>query len=357
MQSIKYPKLFSPVRIGRLEIKNRVAMTAMGVNLEAAGGGVNDDVIAFYEARARGGIGLIVSGVCRVMDGPGAGAPCQLAARNWSDLQGLARLADAVHKYGTRIFIQLHHPGATYGLGSEQPVAASAVESLLGGQRTPRALSVAEIHEIQAAFVHGARIAQMAGVDGVELHGAHGYLINSFLSPHLNHRDDLYGGNLENRLRFLLEIVARIRAACGNAFPLGVRLSVEEFLGDQGNDLGASSRIAAELETSGVDFIDVSCTCFTPDSPNFAACIEPRDLPAGMEEVHGRRDQAARERSGSRGREYQGAGCGGGDPRRGLLRSRGCRPRPPRRSGMVQQGEGRQRGHDPQVHRLSRVLR
>ncbi len=82
MQNMKYAKLFSRARIGRLEITNRVAMTPMGVNLAAAGGGVNDDIIAFYEARARGGIGLIVSEICRVMDGPGAGEPCQLAARN-----------------------------------------------------------------------------------------------------------------------------------------------------------------------------------------------------------------------------------------------------------------------------------
>ncbi|WAK01296.1 oxidoreductase [Methylobacter sp. YRD-M1] len=82
-----YDKLFSPMRIGRVEIKNRVAMTSMGVNLAAAGGGVNDDIIAFYEARARGGVGLILSGVCRVMDGAGASEPCQLAARNSGDLQ------------------------------------------------------------------------------------------------------------------------------------------------------------------------------------------------------------------------------------------------------------------------------
>jgi 2,4-dienoyl-CoA reductase-like NADH-dependent reductase (Old Yellow Enzyme family)/thioredoxin reductase len=275
MQNMKYPKLFSPVRIGRLEIKNRVTMTAMGVNLAAAGGGVSDNVVAFYEARARGGVGLIVAGICRVMDGPGAAQTCQLAARNVGDLEGLERLANAVHKYGTRIFIQLQHPGGNYDLGPEQPVAASAVESLFGGQRTPRELSVPEIQEIQAAFVNGARIAQMAGADGVELHGAHGYLINSFLSPHLNQRNDPYGGNFENRLRFLREIVAGIRAACGEAFPLGVRLSVEEFLGDQGNDLAASCRIAAELETSGVDFIDVSASAFNPESPNFAATIEP----------------------------------------------------------------------------------
>ena len=90
-----YDKLFSPVRIGRVEIKNRAAMPAMGVNLAAPDGGVNDDIIAFYEARARGGVGLIISGVCRVMDGAGASEACQLAARNGADLQGLERLMDA----------------------------------------------------------------------------------------------------------------------------------------------------------------------------------------------------------------------------------------------------------------------
>jgi len=97
----------------------------------------------------------------------------------------------------------------------------------------------------------------MAGVDGVELHGAHGYLINSFLSPYLNRRDDGYGGSLENRMRFLLEMIAGIRALCGKNFPLGVRLSAEEFLGDKGNDLAATCRIAEKLEAAGVDFLDI----------------------------------------------------------------------------------------------------
>jgi len=275
-----FHKLFSPVRIGGLEIKNRVAMTAMGVGLAAAGGGVNDDIIAFYEARARGGIGLIVSGICRVMDGAGAGEPCQLAARSLADVQGLARLMDTVHKYGTRMFIQLHHPGrqGSVMVGGEQPVSASAVENPFTGE-TPRALTLEEIAKIQQAFVNGARMAQMAGVDGIELHGAHGYLINSFLSPYLNRRDDEYGGSFENRLRFLLEILAGIRGVCGKGFPLGVRLSVEEFLGDRGNDLAASCKIAAELEKAGVDFLDISCTI--PDSPKCTACIEPGTMEQG----------------------------------------------------------------------------
>ncbi len=275
-----FPKLFSPVRIGRLEIKNRVAMTAMGVNLAAAGGGVNDDIIAFYEARARGGIGLIVSGLCRVMDGAGAAEPCQLASRNPADVQGLARLMDTVHKYGTRMFIQLQHPGrqGSVMVGGEQPVSASAVVNPVTGD-APRALTVAEIGKIQEAFVKGAFLAQMAGADGVELHGAHGYLINSFLSPYLNRRDDDYGGNFENRLRFLMEILAGIRAACGKGFLLGLRLSAEEFLGDRGIDLAASCRIAAELEKAGTDFLDISSTI--PDSPKFTACIEPGTIEQG----------------------------------------------------------------------------
>jgi 2,4-dienoyl-CoA reductase-like NADH-dependent reductase (Old Yellow Enzyme family) len=275
-----FPRLFSPVRIGGLEIKNRVAMTAMGVNLAAAGGGVNDDIIAFYEARARGGVGLMVSGLCRVMDGAGAAEPCQLAARNVGDVQGLARVMDTVRKYGARMFIQLHHPGrqASFSVGGEQPVSASAVASPVTGE-TPRSLTVSEIGKIQEAFVRGARMAQMAGADGVELHGAHGYLINSFLSPYLNRRDDNYGGNFENRLRFLMEILAGIRSACGRGFPLGVRLSAEEFLGDRGNDLAASCRIASELEKAGVDFLDISSTI--PDSPKFTACIEPGTIEQG----------------------------------------------------------------------------
>lgn len=266
-----YEKLFSPVRIGRVEISNRVAMTPMGVNLAAPGGGVNDDIIAFYEARARGGVGLILSEICRVMDGSGAGEACQIAACNAGNMQGLERLTDAVHKYGTKIFIQLHHPGRNYGLGGEQPVSASAVE-YPGSRRAPRALTIPEIEQIEQAFVNGARISQMAGADGIELHGAHGYLINGFLSPYLNRRDDRYGGSLENRIRFLLEIVAGIHAACGGDFPVGVRLSAEEFLGDKGNDLSATCSIAVELEKAGVDFLDISSTI--PDSP-VPACIEP----------------------------------------------------------------------------------
>ncbi len=273
-----FNRLFSPVRIGNLEIKNRVAMTAMGLGLGAPGGGVNDDVVAFYEARARGGVGLMISGICRVMDGAGAGEPCQIAARDERDVSGLERLFDAVHKYGARMFVQLQHPGPSYG-GEEQPVSASAAPA---SGRTPRALTVPEIEAIEAAFARGAYVAKLAGADGVELHGAHGYLINSFLSPYLNKREDRYGGALENRMRFLLETISRIREACGRDFPLGVRISAEEFLGPEGNDLAVACRMAEALEGAGIDFLDVS-SALGVVAPGFSglASVDPGTFEQG----------------------------------------------------------------------------
>jgi 2,4-dienoyl-CoA reductase-like NADH-dependent reductase (Old Yellow Enzyme family)/thioredoxin reductase len=273
MLRLMYEKLFSAGRIGRIEIKNRVVMAPMGVGIASPGGGVNDDIIAYYEARAKGGVGLIESELCRVLDGAGAGEPCQLAARNLADVAGLARLVDTVHKYGTKLFFQLHHPGGqgSSAIGGEPIVAASAVQTSL---EIPRALEIDEIAKIESAFINGAMLTKTAGADGVLLHGAHGYLINSFLSPYLNKRTDEYGGNLENRMRFLLDIIKGIREQCGGAFPVGVRLSVEEFLGKEGNDLEESCRICERLEEARVDFIDVSCGGI-PGSSDVCATIEP----------------------------------------------------------------------------------
>jgi len=162
-----YEKLFSPASIGRLEIRNRVAMTPMGLDIGALAGGVNYDLIAFYGARAKGGVGPIISGVCQVMDGPGADEDHQLAARSAADIDDLGRLMDAVHKHGAKMFIQLQHPGLGFHLpGRETPVSASAVAMPSGV--VPRALTIAEIESTVEAFVTGAQVAQIAGADGIE---------------------------------------------------------------------------------------------------------------------------------------------------------------------------------------------
>jgi 2,4-dienoyl-CoA reductase-like NADH-dependent reductase (Old Yellow Enzyme family)/thioredoxin reductase len=239
----------------------------MGVNLAAPGGGVTDDVIAYYEARARGGVGLIITEITRIDDGPGAAEPCQLAARRPSDVPELQRLTDAIHKYDTKIFIQLQHPGreAAPFVTGVQPVAPSAVANPMGGA-VPRELSTEECEALVLKFVTGALFSQMAGADGVELHGAHGYLINEFLSPAMNFRTDKYGGTLENRVRFAAEIIRGIHKKCGKGFPVSVRINAEEMLSG-GIDLDEAARIAAALEAAGADVINVSCYN--------EGCIEP----------------------------------------------------------------------------------
>lgn len=262
-----YEKLRSPIRIGKLVVQNRTVMPAMGVNLAAPDGGVTDDITAFYEARAKGGVGLIITEVTRISDGAGISDPCQLAAWRFSDVAGLQRLVDVIHRYGTSIFIQLQHPGreASPYICGEQPVAPSPVPNPNGGT-VPRELTTEECAEFAQKFTRAALIAKIAGADGIELHGAHGYLINEFLSPAMNFRKDVYGGSFENRMRFVTEILEGIRRECGRDFPVSVRINAEEAL-PGGIDLQEAVRIAAALEKAGADAINVSCYS--------EGCIEP----------------------------------------------------------------------------------
>jgi len=269
-----FERLRSEGRIGRLTIPNRVVMPAMGTNLSATGGGVTDDIIAFYEARAKGGVGLIITEVTRVEGGRGISDPCQLAAYRYSDIADLQRLIGAVQKYGTRIFIQLQHPGrmASPLVAGETPVAPSPVADPSTPDNVPRGLTEDECAEMVGKFVFAAYVAKSAGADGVELHGAHGYLINEFLSPAMNFRTDRYGGSFENRMRFVEEIIAGIKSGCGKRFPVSVRINAEEGL-PGGIDPEEAARIAAALERAGADAINVSCYSL--------GCIEPGSYEQG----------------------------------------------------------------------------
>lgn len=253
-----YSNLQQEGKIASLTLKNRVAMTAMGLFIAAPGGGANDDIIAFYEARAKGGVGLIITEVTRVTDGAGISQPCQLAARNAADILPLQKLTDIVHKYDCKVFPQLQHPGreASRFICGEQPVAASAIANTENGQ-LPRELSTDECEALIDKFVNSARIAQMAGADGVELHAAHGYLLAGFLSPATNRRTDRFGGSFENRMRFVTDIIAGIRQVCG-AFPISVRINAVEAL-PGGVDIQMAQKIALALQKAGADCINVSC--------------------------------------------------------------------------------------------------
>ena len=251
-----YPKLFTPGKIANLIVKNRIVMTAMGTCLAAVDGQPSPEIIKYYEARAKGGVGLIITEITRIDEVEGKGISHQLGVTEMKHIAALQRLTDAIHSYGTKIFIQLHHPGkeGIPQLTNGPLVAPSAIPGSKGNM--PRELSTEEVQGLVKKFITGAVIARAGGADGVEVHAAHGYLINQFLSPRHNHRTDQYGGSFENRLRFAVEIVSGIRQACPG-FPISVRISADEFMPD-GNNLEAGVKIAQAMVAAGADVINVS---------------------------------------------------------------------------------------------------
>ncbi len=208
----------------------------------------------------------------------------QLSVTKDRHIGPLAELAEAVHKHGSKILIQLHHPGretVSALIGGQPVVAPSPIPCKLVKQET-RALTIEEIQQLILQFIEGAVRVQKAGCDGVELHAAHGYLLHQFLSPYTNKREDEYGGSFENRLRMIIEIINGIRKECGPDFPIGVRLSVEEFLDKTGVTeeyihIQDGIKIAMALEQAGIDFIDTSCGLYETGM----TCIEPISFPQG----------------------------------------------------------------------------
>ena len=279
-----YDRLFSQGKIGSVTLKNRLVMSPMGIGLANLDGTPGEDMIAYYEARAIGGAGLIIPEIARVNDVHGPGLMRQLSVTQDRHIEPLSRLAGAVHKHGSKIFIQLHHPGretVTALLGGAPTVSASDIPCKYLQQPT-RALSTEEVKELIRQFVESAVRVQKAGCDGVELHCAHGYLLQQFLSPYTNKRTDEYGGSFENRLRMVCEIISGIRSACGTDFPIGVRLSVEEFLEKTGVTeeyihIKDGVKIAVALEAQGLDFIDVSVGLYETGM----TCVEPVSFPQG----------------------------------------------------------------------------
>ncbi|MCG0275984.1 MAG: FAD-dependent oxidoreductase [Thermosediminibacteraceae bacterium] len=253
------PNLFSEGRIGNLTVKNRIVMPPMATNLANEDGSVSQRLIDYYVARAKGGVGLIILENVQVDYPQGKNVACQLRIDDDKYIAGLFELAEAVHSYGTKIFMQIHHagrqttPGVIEGL---QPVAPSPIPcGFLGVQ--PRELTLDEIEGIIQKFVNAAVRAKIAGFDGIELHGAHGYLIGQFMSPRTNKRVDQYGGSFERRMRFPLEIIRRIKEAVGDDYPISFRFSADEFI-EGGNTLEDGKQIAKMLEDAGVHVLHVT---------------------------------------------------------------------------------------------------
>jgi len=283
--------VFAPGRIGSIELKNRLIRSATFEHIATEKGEVSDHLIDLHCTLAKGGAGLIITGISwfyPYMKAP----PRMVRVDNDSYIPGLQRLTRAIHETDRdcKIMLQLHHPGrqVTNAEDSErmsavfppalltfmrnrmetdaslpppqelreEPVAPSAILDTLYN-RSPRALTLDEIEKIIDSCAEAVRRAQESGFDGVQLHAAHGWLLSSFLSPRTNHRTDEYGGSTENRTRIVTEIFQKARKKTGNHFPLLIKFNATDFL-PGGTDLGEGIRVAKIFAETGFDAVEVS---------------------------------------------------------------------------------------------------
>ena len=251
-------EIFEETKIGGMELKNRLVRSATWEGLARADGTVTPALVRIHEELAEGGVGLIISSYMYVQT-VGKQSVGQIGVHSDQMIPGLAELAQTVHDRDGKIVAQIVHCGGQADrrqTGGLQPLAPSAVESP-GYSITPLELPIDEIHQIIEEFAAAARRLQKAGFDGVQLHGAHGYLLAQFLSPLRNQRADEYGGSLENRARFGLEVYRAVRSAVGTAFPVMIKLNANDFL--EGSTTEEDScYLAAALAAEGIDAIEVS---------------------------------------------------------------------------------------------------
>ena len=316
---MSYEVMFSPMNIGSLTIKNRIVMSAAEFSLGQTNGQPTEKMIAYFEERANGGVGLITPGICRVNDMGAASTFTQLSMSRDENIEPMREMADRLHKYGAKLCIQLHHPGrqgyassintlpmiipvadrfpkfpellfkaTPLMLSMEQKKlcmslqAPSKCELSAHGATRVHAMSKREIKKLIRDFIDAAVRCKKAGVDAVELHSTHGYILHQFLSPNTNKRNDEYGGSFENRLRFISEIITGIKSECGSDYPLIVRLTADEMydrigLAGKGYGIEEGKKIAVELEKLGVDAINVSSACY--DTYNY--WLEPTSFEPG----------------------------------------------------------------------------
>jgi 2,4-dienoyl-CoA reductase-like NADH-dependent reductase (Old Yellow Enzyme family)/thioredoxin reductase len=254
--------LFTPLSIGRMQIQNRIMMPGMSAGMMLdADGEATPEMIAYYVERAQTRPGLMAIGAsCVVPSATPRKLP--LAIDHDRHIPSLKRLVDAVHHYDTKFGIQLFDGG----IQSSDPVklSPSGVPALATAVADARfapvikTLGLEDIGDIVGHFAAAARRCQAAGFDFVEIHAGHGYLISSFLTPYFNRRTDRYGGSRENRWRFLLEILAAVKAAVGAAFPVGVKINGEDYLPKEGWTLADSCALAPVLEAAGAGYLSVT---------------------------------------------------------------------------------------------------
>jgi len=268
---VKFKTLFSSIVVGRIKVKNRIVMAPMGTNLQGADGSVTEHLVDYFEARAKGGVGLIISPFTAVTEDQ---RMTSLGVYSDRMIPGLNRLCESVKAYGTVFLLQIAHFGgkANKRITGRIPVAPSNISTELY-ENVPRELTVEEIEQLIDDFIEASRRAKSAGFDGVEVHGAHTYLIGQFISPHTNRRNDEYGGDFERRMKFPAKIVEGIRNICGDEFIVGFKFSAHEHL-KNGIDQKLARRIAAHMKQKGIDYLHISSTSSTTP-PRLVKCNYP----------------------------------------------------------------------------------
>ncbi|MDY0012573.1 MAG: FAD-dependent oxidoreductase [Rhodocyclaceae bacterium] len=291
MAAPHYPNLFSPFKLGTVTLRNRTVMAPMSTNLGTAEGAVTPRQIAFYRARAEGGVGMIIVEFCCVHRATGRSEHGQLSLENPGHLDGHIRLVEAIKSAGSVACLQLQHggPGVKRELVEHGvAVGPSDIKSRHEDKLTCRALSNDEIEHLIECFGKTAELGVQAGYEAFELHGAHGYLLTCFLTPYFNHRDDAWGGDEERRLNFPRRVIQRVKQAIGDR-PLLFRISAEEFT-PKGLSIEDMVRIAPKLVEAGADGLHVSIGL---GATSFDKIIEPMSMPEGWRIPYARRIKEA----------------------------------------------------------------
>lgn len=273
----KYSRLFQPLNVNGMKLKNRVFMPPMGTNYANVDGSFSEDHYAYYETRARGGVGLItLENVC--LDYPmGTNGTRQLRLDNEEFVPGMWEFNERMHAHGACTSVQINHAGASaYGLrlNGQTPVSSSNIPSKKNNP-IPRPLSVDEIKAIVKKYGEAAHRAKRSGFDCVEIHAGHSYLLSQFISPLYNDRTDEYGGSTENRCRIVTEVVSEVRLAVGPHFPISIRLSADELL--EGSNTLEDTVENLKYFAEAVDIISVSAAL----NDNLQYQIDKMNLPDG----------------------------------------------------------------------------
>lgn len=249
--------LFTPIRVGTVELSNRFVRSATHDFMAASDGSVTENHLVLFEKLAQGEVGLIITGHAYVNPG-GKASPYQIGASSDDLIKGLSQITEVVHHYPSRIFLQLSHAGRQTNpkLCGCTPLAPSAVYEPTF-KMMPKEMSQKDIQGVIDDFIQSGRRAKHAGFDGVQLHLAHGYLLSSFISPYTNRRKDDWGGTLRKRLRIVVKIIQGIKGLLGREFPLIIKMNSSDFL-PSGLTLEESMEMAKILEEEGIDGIEVS---------------------------------------------------------------------------------------------------